>query len=904
MLLGFLFVLFIVTGSALGWFAFFTIKALRQQVDLLGKMVRHTGDRIDVLRQEVDLAPLSGRETSGQGLAGEVAQSSQQTEERIPNSGAEAATDTDLVRDVWTGELSPRESTFRTAISSSVVSPREAPAWVRSLKEQWMIWLGGLSVSLAGVFLVRYSIDQGLLGPSARVALGVAIGLLLHGVAEWLRRRNTGHYNAFAALAGGASVTLYAALLAALLLYEVLTPLPAFVLLSAVALFTMSLAIVHGPVLAIIGILGAYVVPLFVDTGSDSILGLFSYTLIVTAAAILLMRRVYRLWLWTGMLVGSLGWWYLSMFVEAADGYRGFYLAALLYLYIALPSGDWFLRNPDPVPNQECVHPRTILLTVAAVALAFGGSVFAESSVQKFIYYWTPITLVIGLSGGRRDSLKWMPAAAMGLQLLAVLARTIETQSGIQFVEMPSSEQSSLLVYAAWMTGLHCLICTYNFLQARQSLWMAMLLMTPLAWLALSYLLVSSLAGSVYWGTLAGALGFVYLCIAWWRLEGRARIHRDALDKTASVNTLWLIIAGHFAYSLAVTIMLREATLTLAIAAQLVSLVWIIRKFDFPNLDLLIKVLLGVIVARLTLNPWLFTYPADVHWSFWTYGGSTLLAVLACRLLPRNQDLRKWLEAAALHLLVLTLWAEARYWLYDGNIFALRFELLEFAINTAVWSTLALVYYRRYQVSETFRAWYQFCSRVLLAFSLFSYGLVLVPLNPAWGYEAISSTAVFNELLLAFGYPALISLLLYRFYEPAFRRRFAIGACLTGFVFVNLEIRHLWQGGVDINLPTSNGEIYTYTIVWMVLAIMLLLAGSIKFGNVVYKGGMGLLLLVVAKIFLIDTADLEGLLRVASFMGLGLSLLGLAYLYQRYNLQPDRRVPSAIGKSGTSDREG
>jgi len=43
---------------------------------------------------------------------------------------------------------------------------------------------------------------------------------------------------------------------------------------------------------------------------------------------------------------------------------------------------------------------------------------------------------------------------------------------------------------------------------------------------------------------------------------------------------------------------------------------------------------------------------------------------------------------------------------------------------------------------------------------------------------------------------------------------------------------------------------------------------------------------------------------VASFMGLGLSLLGLAYLYQRYNLQPDRRVPSAIGKSGTSDREG
>ena len=44
---------------------------------------------------------------------------------------------------------------------------------------------------------------------------------------------------------------------------------------------------------------------------------------------------------------------------------------------------------------------------------------------------------------------------------------------------------------------------------------------------------------------------------------------------------------------------------------------------------------------------------------------------------------------------------------------------------------------------------------------------------------------------------------------------------------------------------------------------------------------MALLLVVIAKIFIIDMADLEGLLRVASFMGLGLSLLGLAYLHQK-----------------------
>jgi uncharacterized membrane protein len=91
---------------------------------------------------------------------------------------------------------------------------------------------------------------------------------------------------------------------------------------------------------------------------------------------------------------------------------------------------------------------------------------------------------------------------------------------------------------------------------------------------------------------------------------------------------------------------------------------------------------------------------------------------------------------------------------------------------------------------------------------------------------------------------------------------------------------------LDIALVTGNGELYTYTIVWLLMAVVCLLAGSIRFGTSVYRAGFGLMMLVIAKIFLFDMAGLEGLLRVASFMGLGLSLLGLAYLYQRFNLSP------------------
>ena len=66
--------------------------------------------------------------------------------------------------------------------------------------------------------------------------------------------------------------------------------------------------------------------------------------------------------------------------------------------------------------------------------------------------------------------------------------------------------------------------------------------------------------------------------------------------------------------------------------------------------------------------------------------------------------------------------------------------------------------------------------------------------------------------------------------------------------------------------------------------MVLVLGGALrssKSNQTIYRVGIGLLGLVIAKLFLVDMSDLDGLLRVASFMGLGLSLLGLSYLHQR-----------------------
>ncbi len=67
------------------------------------------------------------------------------------------------------------------------------------------------------------------------------------------------------------------------------------------------------------------------------------------------------------------------------------------------------------------------------------------------------------------------------------------------------------------------------------------------------------------------------------------------------------------------------------------------------------------------------------------------------------------------------------------------------------------------------------------------------------------------------------------------------------------------------------------------MAVLAILGGVWRFGQDSYRAGMLLLVIVIAKLFLVDMADLQGLLRVASFMGMGLALLAIAYLYQRLN---------------------
>jgi len=53
---------------------------------------------------------------------------------------------------------------------------------------RWVVWVGGIALALGGIFLVRYSIEQGLIGPGARIMLGALLAAALIAAGEWQRR--------------------------------------------------------------------------------------------------------------------------------------------------------------------------------------------------------------------------------------------------------------------------------------------------------------------------------------------------------------------------------------------------------------------------------------------------------------------------------------------------------------------------------------------------------------------------------------------------------------------------------------------------------------------------------------------------------------------------------------------
>ena len=284
-----------------------------------------------------------------------------------------------------------------------------------------------------------------------------------------------------------------------------------------------------------------------------------------------------------------------------------------------------------------------------------------------------------------------------------------------------------------------------------------------------------TLEASIRLGAFAGVFGLMAL----WELAApRRRLRVGKRRWVGNVgltifNTVVLRVAvplGAYgvatvaALSLAVTMSLGQAWLTVALAVQLPAIAWIEGQLRLPALRGVIVVLALAVLVRLVLNHNVLDYPMGrypgVNWLLYGYGIPAIAFFIAARWLRRSKVdwIVSLLEAGALVFLVLLVSLEIRHLMADGPLDARRYGLAEQSLQSISWAAIALVLYVREGADG--RVVLKWGWRILggLAAAQVLLWQVLVS-NPLFTGETIGSVPVFNILLLAYGAPAVFAAL-------------------------------------------------------------------------------------------------------------------------------------------------
>lgn len=193
----------------------------------------------------------------------------------------------------------------------------------------------------------------------------------------------------------------------------------------------------------------------------------------------------------------------------------------------------------------------------------------------------------------------------------------------------------------------------------------------------------------------------------------------------------------------------------------------------------------------------------------------------------------------------------------------------------------------------------------LRLFGALLYAAVAVRLLPNW-HEVVRyherGLPILNWLLYTYGVPALCCLLGARFLRrsdesgrlrpwPWLAPATAFLGLVLIFALINLEIADYFSSGPWIEV--DYGRRYTRDLVtsaaWGLYALTLLAVGVWRGLRALRMVALGFLVLTVLKVFLYDLSALSGFYRVLSFLGLGLALILVSLVYQRFVVGEGRR---------------
>ncbi len=856
--------------------------------------------------------PVSEDVTSGRGRPAAPGQATE-----IESGEAQPESRPEPVRDAERGPQ-PAEPAAGRRVSEPVgTRESEWPEWIRidweqTLGRNWFAIVGALAVVLGIGFFLKLAFDNNWINDTGRVALGVAVGLALLGGGEYAQRRVPRW--AQPVTAGGAAI-LYLSIYAAFGLYELIPPDLAFALLAVVVAVASLLALRYeSMVIGLLGVVGAFISPALLGPELSDIRLLGLYILLVDLG--ILGISTFRNWRWFTLVgwVGSYG-----LFAYGLDYYPGF----------------------DPVPAHIVLTG--VFLTFAAATPLFhilwrrrpGPADLSLMSLNATGYF--ALTFLILWDGYS----EWFGLIAFSLSafygLIALLAlRRSGTSARVTVFSLGIAVVFLTIAFPLQLDGYSVAIAWSA--QGAMFVWMGFYLgrwQTRMVGLAVLALAVAHLVIFDLWvdldeftpvlnGRFLTAviviMAFYAVGLFYWRgRETHGRLDAEKFATPVLLGIANLITLGLFSLEIIDyfdsrpyaeylqsqdNLKFLSLTVLWAVYGSVVALVGLARDYPMARwaglglLSIAVLKLLGFDAFNVDLDPLSFIPVLNIRFlafvivlalvsglAFW-FGRerdrlteyeayvfqNLVIAANVVALWTLSQEIIHYFDSLeaknqsdyfnVMHLSLTALWA-----LYGSVVVSVGLLRRQPVVRWAGLGLLSLATVKLlgFDALEARLDPLTFIPVLNIRFLIFAMVVALVSGFTLW-YRRERDQLTQEE---AYVFPILL-----------------VAANFIALWTLSQEVIHLF-GSLSVRNDDTyfNSTHLSLTVLWAVYAMGVIGAGISARSRWVRLAGMGLLAVPVAKLFVFDVFLLDMEYRVAAFLTLGVLLLAMGLVYQRYSRQ-------------------
>jgi len=775
----------------------------------------------------------------------------------------------------------------------------------------------GIIVLVLGVGIgAKYAIDNNLISPLTRIIIGYVFGFGLIGLAIKLKPK---YHNFSSVLISGGMAIMYFVTYFAYSAYGLIPQLSAFALMVMFTAFTVAAAFAYSrQIIAHIGLVGAYAVPFLLSTDSGNYLALFTYMAIVNSGILAISIKknwtpiFYTAFVFTWAIFYG---WYVSKFDPLQHLYLGLtFLTIFFGLFFTTKIAQKSFRD-ETDENENLISALINGLVFYLFCFAISSTVSTLDHAWTFFSFLALVTTAI-LIISLRYYRQWFVYLTFPLVWLTF---------GAWYADKYIVEEHFVLasVFAAVFFGVFYFTVLYHRLASETFGFVentTAVLSNAFIFYGFGYsILDSSAALSGYLGLFTAAHSAVHLAVAGFV----SRWKPDAVDVVQVLTILVLTFA-----TIAVPVQLDGNFVTLVWTVEAALLFWYgrihaIRMFEYCSYPVMALASISMLADWLVASGERTSYPSEFNRLPLANGDLVTAMVFVAAFafiwyVNRDESHEPVLDADLRPVISWAIGFAAVFVLYNtlrieiGNSHHIQVVNLlsaggdshgrtisDLRLLNPSWQLIYTIAFVTFLGAANFLrgrsqvlAWITSGFSVVALFALSTVGMMLFSelresyISSTGGVDGIGWLAVAIRYVSYLAVAALL-LVLHRTLDdndltsivPHEGKVIGFEAVAYGIAFIlaSCELVNL-MGQMHIPDATKLG----LSILWGIYALMLVIIGIAKNRKHLRIAAFVLLGVTLAKLFLYDIADLDTIPKTILFVTLGITLLAVSFLYNKY----------------------